>query len=298
MFQLLSILCILSNIIVGSSNNNHNDGLKNAIKAAIKYKDDDIMWHGHDVADGEYPFVVSVVFIEEPVVTRHCSGSLIHSTWVLSSSHCFYDLLDSKFYIWYGNFTVSPLVSNLYSAVLNITIHPDFFNTKFFERGFFFGDNDISLLKVEKIRIAAYGRLSNIDHTKMYGLSVKYIGGAARNFGTGWKYVGGLRKKTGAFVKNKNLEEFKPMQIGEGIVINCGMELTIWSKHVLCIAPKCSDRLHQPLHGDFGGPFIFKGKIVGVMSLSFKLPKTFLSSNGLTPVNPYKVWINRVISKE
>lgn len=275
-------------------------------------KNSEVEWHSHDMAEGAYPYIVSLAFIEELVVTRHCTGSLIHSTWVLSSAHCYHDFLDRKFYVWYGNYTVSPLLSRLFSTVLKIYIHPAFHNSKFSERGFFFGDNDISLLKCGKVIVPVYGRLSTIDHSKMYGLTVKYIGGAARYLsmpGVPSKYVfgakknnDGLKKKKGGLGMNigrhtpskRKGEQFRPLQVGEAVVINCGMELTMWSKYVLCIAPTCSDKLHQPLHGDFGGPFIYDGKIVGVMSISFKIPNTFLMSNGLTPISPYMDWINHV----
>lgn len=271
MFILLAALCFTSNIITGSS------FVNNELVRNIKLKYDLGKWHDHDVADGEYPFVVSLALIEKQIVTRHCSGSMITPVWVLSSSHCYYDLPHKKFFVWYGNYTISPLKTLLYTKIQKIFIHPKFKMTEFTRPGYFFGDNDISLLRtLTSVDVQKYGRLSSIDHSKMYGLSVTYVGGVAKN-------------------KERGVDQFKPLQAAEGVVIQCGMTLTMWSKYVACVFPKCSDKSHQPMHGDTGGPFIYEGKIIGVMSLSFQIPKSNIFTNGLTPISPYKDWIRHVM---
>uniref|UniRef100_A0A2A4K7Q0 Peptidase S1 domain-containing protein n=1 Tax=Heliothis virescens TaxID=7102 RepID=A0A2A4K7Q0_HELVI len=270
MLILFLTICFFTHVIIGNSTvNNELVRDKYATKKDKQVSD----FHSHDLTDAEYGYVVTLVQIKQMIVTTHCTGSMIHKNWILSSAHCFYDLTKRKFYAWYGNFTVSPLVSELYSEVAKIFIHPEFLNTAFTSPGYFFGDNDISLLRVGKVSLPKYGRLSTIDHTKMHGLRVKYIGGAPKSRSDG---------------------EMRPLQIGEGVVVGCGMALTRWSKYALCVTPKCSQKLHQPLHGDMGGPFLYDGKIVGVMSSSYQIPKTLLSSNGLTPVSPYRDWVEKV----
>uniref|UniRef100_A0A2H1W6E9 SFRICE_010380 n=1 Tax=Spodoptera frugiperda TaxID=7108 RepID=A0A2H1W6E9_SPOFR len=232
--------------------------------------------HQHDVPPGQYPFVVTIITMDNVTVTRHCTGSLLRKNWVLSSAHCFTEPLEKKYYVWYDNFTTSPLDTSMFSKVVKIYNHPKYNHSQFNSHpSFFFGDNDISLLRVVKVSKSSYGKLSSVHYSKMSGLPVTYIGGAS---------------------KYHRINEYPPLQFAEGIIITCGSALTMWSKYVLCVAPKCTEKTHQPLHGDFGGPFIYDGKIIGVMTTNFKISKSALLSNGITPISPYRDWIKHVMS--
>lgn len=271
MFRLLPALFLLENLI------NVRSKINNALVRNTVMKFPELgPSHTHDVEPGDYPFVISIILMDKEVVTKHCTGSMLSSVWAISASNCFYDMLDKEFYVWYANFTVNPIKTKMYTKVKRIFIHPSFLKTEFTRPGYFFGDNDVSLLRVKKIEITnldVYGRLSAIDYTKMPGLPVKYIGGGTKNKQLDAKY------------------DIQPLQIGEGVIIKCGLSLTMWSQYTQCVVPKCSEKLHQPIHGDSGGPFIYDGKIIGIMSVGYQIPKSIVMSNGLTPISPYQDWI-------
>lgn len=232
--------------------------------------------HGYDMEHGEYPFVVMlVVILYGSYVYRFCTGSMISENWGLTAAHCknFYP----KFYVWYGNFTRHPTLSDLYTEGLEMITHPSYrWLSADGGKEDLFVNNDICLFRVDsnKITIRNYGRLSAVDRGTMIGLPVTYVGG-------------------GTTAKNPADDLFRQLQVGEATIIKCDKEMSSKSKYVICITPKCSNRMQRPWYGDSGGPLIFNGNIIGVCS--YGIESDVIARSGYAPISPYTDWIYNVI---
>ncbi|KAH9638328.1 hypothetical protein HF086_006508 [Spodoptera exigua] len=233
---------------------------------------------GTDVMEGEYPYVVLLAGITpNKEFYRVASGSLITENWVLTSAHIFSnhgEHANNTLVVWFGKFTESPFISKQYSEVLEIVKHPAFHDMPFITYELFNGVNDIALLRVHKISIPVYGKLSSVDHTTLIGLSAVYVGG-------------GETDKLGS-------DLYRVLQVGHGMVIKCGPPVSSWSPYLLCITPPCSDKKHIPIIGDSGSPFLIDGKIVGTFSVRY-FTFTHVSWTAFSPVDLYLDWINDVI---
>lgn len=229
--------------------------------------------NSHDFIEGEYSFVVILAYINVDDLRRICTGSLIAENWVMSTAHCVKDLpkfnkFRRRFYVWYGNFTVSPKITKYYSKVLEWFVHPSFSHNPSENFDYFFMDHDISLLRVSKMPIKNYGRLSAVDHMTLIGLSVMYVG-------SGWTNTPGD-------------DVLRPLQIGEGVIVKCANKLSRRATNAMCITTSFSNALDSPKLSDSGGPLMHDGKIIGMDSF-------IANMFGCTPISPYVDWINNVI---
>lgn len=234
---------------------------------------------GSDVMDGEYPYVILIAGITPfKELYRVASGSLITDTWVLTSAHIFSNRgvhANNTLVVWFGKFTESPFITNQYSEVLDIVLHPAFRDMPFISYELFYGINDIALLRVNKINLPVYGKLSPVDHTTLIGLSTIYVGG-------------GETDKLGT-------DLYRALQVGHGMVIKCGAPVNKWSPYLLCVTPPCPEKKHIPIIGDSGSPFLVDGKIVGTFSVRY-FTFTHVSWTAFSPVDLYLDWINEVIT--
>lgn len=219
--------------------------------------------------NGEYPFVIQLLVLDEHDehgFHRACTGAMIAPEWTLTAAHCVLHL--DEFYIWYGNFTKSPIETKLYSRVEKVFMHPSF---RFIETKDCFNDNDISLLRVRKIDMKSYGRILSVDYRTMIGLPVTYVG----------------RGETDALQSNR----IRPLQVGEAVITPCELEIKL-QKYQMCVTPKCSRRTHVAWYGDSGGPVIHDGMIVGELT-SIKNSSSMVHIR-YTAISPYIDWISDV----
>lgn len=274
MFRIITAICFLTYLIARRSNTvfhrNSRVHLKNTHLRVL---------NGRNIGQSEYPFVIILfeLHIENfHPVRRFCTGSVIAKHWVLTAAHCVKENVEKniKFFVWYNNFTVPPSDAKSFSKVLNIYIHPAYRELDLNDDDMpFLSENDLCLLRVNKMDMKSYGRLSAVDHTTMIGLPVTYVGGGGTN--------------------DPKKDSFRPLQVGEAVITACNEEMNSGSKYLICIMPKCSNRLQMPWFGDSGGPLIHDGVIVGVCSFGFNT--SIMGNDGYAPVSPYLDWIYGVM---
>ncbi|XP_026745241.1 trypsin-like [Trichoplusia ni] len=215
--------------------------------------------HGRNAQDGEFPFVVVLLkreSVEDAISTesgypvgRQCTGSAISEFWALTAAHCIEKKSSpASYYVWHTNFTSATAIRKLSSSVQKIFIHPAYSKLVKPDRSTEdFLKNDISLLFVDKMTLASYGRLLAVDHLTLIGLPATYVGGG----------------DTGSTKPGD--DQLRPLQVGEGGIQPCSK--TSEASYFICVAPKC-DFLEQKLFfGDTGGPLLYNGRIIGVLSL-------------------------------
>ncbi|CAG9788982.1 unnamed protein product [Diatraea saccharalis] len=228
--------------------------------------------HGKSDTDNEYPFVVS---LQTASRRRYCTGSLIAERWVLSAAHCFND---QPKLVRFGNMTV-PAKEATYRPILRMFPHPNYS-----ELENYLMINDIGLVLISAIKDVKMVKLSAVDYTTLIGSPVKYAG-------FGMTYIFSVLEDNS---QAERLDQTKPLQIGEGVVIRCEtVESLKIPTPAVCVAPQCSNKYADSNYGDSGGPLFYKNKIVAVVCSD-----TSVRAIGqYTPVSPYIQWINIVIGR-
>lgn len=229
---------------------------------------------------GEYPYVIILIFEADGMYARACTGSMITATWGITASHCLETKYWSRFgkmYVAYGNFTESPIFTGLYVPVIETFLHPSYcaLNTNNGKNDIIV-NNDVGLFRSENVPKKTYAVLLAAEYSTLVGLPVLYVGG-------------GRTKMEPDYV-----DAFRPLQLGEATIINCDEAMRSISKTVICLAPKCSNRMETPWYGDSGGPLIYDGKIIGVCS--YIIEHKIIKRMGYAPLSPYLDWINSVMN--
>ncbi|XP_026745240.1 chymotrypsin-1-like [Trichoplusia ni] len=237
---------------------------------------------GRDLTAGEYPYVILLIVIseEESTYARACTGSMITATWGITASHCLQTKnfgRNLKTYVAYDNFTVSPIFTGLYVPVIETFLHPSYcvFSTNGGKNDIIV-NNDVGLFRSENVPKKSYAVLLATEYSTLVGLPVVYVGGG--------------RTK----MEPDYMDAFRPLQVGEATIINCDEKMRSKSKFVICLAPKCSNRLETIWYGDSGGPLIYDGKIIGVAS--YIIEHKIIKRMGYAPVSPYVDWISSVMN--
>ncbi|XP_022833906.1 trypsin-3-like [Spodoptera litura] len=228
---------------------------------------------GQNVKQGEYTYVVALIEVfndesNQKDAFGFCTGSMIRDQWVLTAAHCVHKRSLDELYVWYGYYSSSPFVTNTFTKVLKIIIHP------IYQSRVFSLDYDIALLLVKSIALRTYASLSYVDYKTMKDFQVNAISGKRTN------HHGDHTMRMLRFI---------------GTITDCDTELTKTLQHSLCVMPRLIQNGVRICFGDSGGPVIFEGKIVGVCS--FALVKN-VTIGVFTPVSPFIHWITDVMKKK
>ncbi|CAB3226323.1 unnamed protein product [Arctia plantaginis] len=232
---------------------------------------------GDEVAGNDYDYVVLLAAIYDGQVQRQCTASLLSSKWGLTAAHCLESYLHPEglkfLYIWYCNFTISPVHTKFYSKVLELFIHPHYL---FSHNNHKIELNDIALVRVKDVFLVNYGKLLATDYQAVLGHEVTSIGG-------------------GQMEQNEKFslqDELRPLQYFKGVVITCDKSyLDKISYPLICVASKCSRKTQMGHYGDSGGPLIHGSKIIGIL-----VTVTPSHITAYVPLSPYLHWIWYVIN--
>ncbi|CAB3226321.1 unnamed protein product [Arctia plantaginis] len=230
---------------------------------------------GETVTTTVYDYVIVLASIIDQEVHRKCTASILTSRWVLTAAHCVEAYQDpvqlARMYIWYKNFTVSPLETKFYSKILEIFIHPHYVYSYNNDQLDF---NDIALVRVRSVLMDNYGQLLATDYLALLGHEVTFIGG-------------GQTEKRG-FIDS---DDMQPLRIGRGVLMTCDKNfLQKMSFPLICVAPRCENKKQTAWYGDAGAPLIHDNKIIAVL---VTITPTVVTA--YVPVSPYLHWIYNVI---
>ncbi|KAJ8738051.1 hypothetical protein PYW08_000646 [Mythimna loreyi] len=225
---------------------------------------------GRDMRPDEYSAVIVLIAFESEAM-RTCSGVMVTEYFGLTAAHC---IIGNPLHAWFKNFTEQPIRLETAVEVLETFIHPSF---RILKIGSVVAhmENDICLFHSFKVHVKSFARLSAVDYTTMLGLPITYVGG-------------GFTSINSLIYKNVSSEDYvRQLQVGEGLITRCDPVLSFISKFIMCISPKCTNRIERPWPGDSGGPLIYNNRVIGICSTA--VPPMY------TPVSPYLDWIYQII---
>uniref|UniRef100_A0A2A4J845 Peptidase S1 domain-containing protein n=1 Tax=Heliothis virescens TaxID=7102 RepID=A0A2A4J845_HELVI len=242
---------------------------------------------GSDVNGVDYPYIVKIEYqiiidgqSNVAMTDIFCTGAVLAPTWTLTAGHCLElektktDGFSMKIYIRYGTLENNS-VSNLIFSVQHPAYRQTLYNL----------NNDIALLKTEKISLTQYARVSALDFTTMAGQEVILTGFGLTNTTNG---------KVG-IASSVN----KPLQLLRVVIVHCNEIQENTLKPAMCLARRCG--MSSGLcPGDSGGPMIHASGIVGVNSIgpyelaafcTMKPTDPVYDTAGVTPTSPFVDWI-------
>ncbi|XP_055903826.1 chymotrypsin-2-like [Eupeodes corollae] len=222
--------------------------------------------NGTDAYPGEYPFIVS---LRSSSGSHSCGASIISNKWILTAAHCVQGKRPSSISIQYGVTVISSSGPNV-ATVKKIIVHENYSPINNYA-------DDIALLQLE-------GRLSINDKTiGQLKLPKQGFEVPADDMGTliGW----GLEKTGGVIQKNLQQVQLKIYSDEECNKRHEGMTTV----HQICGGVDEGGK--GQCSGDSGGPLIYDGYQVGIVSWSVK-PCTIAPYPGVyTKVSHYINWI-------
>lgn len=239
-----------------------------------RLKEGEVTFVRHD----GYSYIALLADIVGETVTRTgCTCAIIAQEWVLTAAGCIPPNIKLKgdLYVWYKNFTMSPVQTKLMSKVQKSFVYQSYrHSAKAKSRGSL---HNIGLLLVNPVRTTKHGVLSAIDYQALSGLHGTYVGGLKSS-------------KAEAFEAYE--EDYVPLEIGSGVIFRC--EPTENGPKLMCVAPRCTPTKDSYAYTYNGSPLILDTKIVGIISTSHLYP---IISIRFTPVSPYIDWIQNVINE-
>lgn len=252
----------------------------------------------------QYPFVVS---IHRNAKTRNflCAGSLIASSWVLTTANC---LPKFACKVRYGDMakhaTYSKILKRLHHMSSRSIYNPETPKNRLTPKA-----NNIGLAHIQEILNITFGMLSGIDYTAIISREVKIF---EFNFLPVYKskiyevnrkrlvpFEKRKKKRKPLFARfegDKHSEVFIPhdtkvLRTATGVAIECPM------KHFagpnICVANKCfdievdDDPRTKILAPDYGAPLVHGDMIVGVTTEVEPYYSRY------TPISPYLTWISQ-----
>jgi len=231
----------------------------------------------HDEYTSTYPFMVGVMAAQDPSA-QFCGGTLIAPLWVMTAAHC-YEPEDGANPAFIRIGTEDRLGVGEYVPVAGHIVHPDWDPN--------FLGNDIMLLKL------AYAPSPATPAVRATAVDDPVGGDLATLIGWGVTMPEG--EFSSRILKGATLDVIDQTTCESDWATLEGVDF-VTDKQLCAIHYDTGAGARQACNGDSGGPLLFGGKVVGVVSFGYvgcfdDAPNVF------TRVSAYSDWIDGVRQK-